>query len=101
VKTRLSSKFDIKDLGDSNFILGMEIKRDQKKRKLWLNQRKYVETILQRFNMQECKPVKVPIPIGVKLSAWISAPRHRKRRRTFLCSICKCSWKFDVCNGLY
>jgi hypothetical protein len=59
----------MKDLGASNFILGMEIKRDRKKRKLWLNQRKYVETILQRFNMQECKPVKVPIPVGVKLSA--------------------------------
>jgi hypothetical protein len=67
VKTQLSSKFDMKDLGASNFILGMEIKRDRKKRKLWLNQRKYVETILQRFNMQECKPVKVPIPIGVNL----------------------------------
>jgi hypothetical protein len=51
VKTHLSSKFDMKDLGASNFILGMEIKRDQKKRKLWLNQRKYVKTILQRFNM--------------------------------------------------
>jgi hypothetical protein len=69
VKTQLSSKFDMKDLGASNFILGMEIKRDQKKRKLWLNQRKYVETILHRFNMEECKPVKVPIPVGVKLFA--------------------------------
>jgi hypothetical protein len=69
VKTQLSSKFDMKDLSASNFILGMEIKRDWKKRKLWLNQRKYVETILQRFNMQECKPVKVHIHVGVKLSA--------------------------------
>jgi hypothetical protein len=34
VKTRLSSKFNMKDLGASNFILGMEIKRDWKKRKL-------------------------------------------------------------------
>jgi hypothetical protein len=64
-------------------FLGMEIKRDQKKGKLWLNQRKYVETILQRFNMQECKPVKVLIPVGVKLLR-ISVPRHRKRRRTCL-----------------
>ena len=56
------------DLNASNFILGMEIKRDRKNIKLELNQRKYVETILHRFNMQECKPVKVPIPIGVKLS---------------------------------
>jgi hypothetical protein len=68
VKTQLSSKFDMKDLGASNFIFGMEIKVDRKKRKLWLNKRKYVETILQRFNMKECKPIKVPIPVGVKLS---------------------------------
>jgi len=51
LKTQLSSKFDMKDLGAANYILGMEIKRDRAKRKLWLNQRKYVETILQRFNM--------------------------------------------------
>jgi hypothetical protein len=68
VKTHLSSKFDMKDIGASNFILGMEIKRDRKKRKHWLNKRKYVETILQRFNMRECKSVKVPIHVGVKLS---------------------------------
>ena len=69
LKTQLSSKFDMKDLGAANYILGMEIKRDRAKRKLWLNQRKYVETILQRFNMQNSKPVKVPIPVGVRLSA--------------------------------
>ena len=67
MKTQLSSKFDMKDIGASNFILGMEIKRDRKKRKLWLNKKKHVETILQSFNMQECKLIKVPIPVGVKL----------------------------------
>ena len=51
VKTQLSSKFDMKDLGASNLILGMEIKINYADRKLWLNQRKYVETILHRFNM--------------------------------------------------
>jgi hypothetical protein len=68
VKTWLSSKFDMKDLGAANFILGMEIKRDQENKKLWLNHKKYVETILQRFNTQECKSVMVPIVVGVKLS---------------------------------
>jgi hypothetical protein len=51
VKSQLSSKFDMKDLGVANFIMGMEIKRDYANMKLWLNQRKYVETILQRHNM--------------------------------------------------
>ena len=46
----------------------MEIKIDWAKRKPWLNQRKYVETILQRFNMQNSKSVKVPILVGVWLS---------------------------------
>jgi hypothetical protein len=46
VKSQLSSKFDMKDLGAANFIMRMEIKRDRANRKLWLNQRKYVETIL-------------------------------------------------------
>eukprot|EP00253_Pinus_taeda_P026063 PITA_26063 len=67
LKTHLSSKFDMKDLGDAYYILGMEIKRDRIKRKLWLNQMRYVGTILQRFNMQDSKPVKVPIHVGVKL----------------------------------
>ena len=32
------------------------------------NQRKYVETVLQRFNLQESKPIKVSIDVGVNLS---------------------------------
>jgi hypothetical protein len=45
-----------------------KLKEIEKRGNSSLNQRKYVETILQRFNMQECKPVKVPIHVGVKLS---------------------------------
>ena len=51
VKLKLSSKFKMKDLGAANLILGMEIKRNSVDRKIWLNQRKYIETILHRFNM--------------------------------------------------
>ena len=68
VKSQLSSKFDMKDLSAANFILGMEIRRDRANKMISLNQRKYVETVLQRFNMHESKPVKVPIPVGVNLS---------------------------------
>ena len=67
VKYQISSKFDMKDIGPSHFILGMEIKRNKKSKKLWLSRNKYVEGILKRFNMQGCKLVKVPICIGIKL----------------------------------
>jgi hypothetical protein len=68
VKKQLSSKFNMKDLDATNFILGMVIKRDRVARNIWLNQTKYIETILKCFNMQDCKPMKVPIPVGVRLT---------------------------------
>jgi hypothetical protein len=37
VKTQLSSKFDMKDLGDANFIFFMEIKGNRENMKLWWN----------------------------------------------------------------
>ena len=67
VKQQLHSKFDMKDLVPSHFILGVKIKRDRASKKLWLSQQKYVEGILKRFNMQDCKLVKVPILVGTKL----------------------------------
>ena len=41
----------MKDLGATHFILGMEIKRDEVGRRLWVNKSKYVETVLKCFNM--------------------------------------------------
>lgn len=35
LKSQLCMKFEMKDLGLANYILGMEIKRDRSKRKLW------------------------------------------------------------------
>ena len=46
VKNQLSSEFAMNDLGVANFFLGMEMKRDWANKKLWLNQRKYIEMVL-------------------------------------------------------
>jgi hypothetical protein len=51
VKKQLSSKFDMKNLGATNFILGMDIKRDRATRNLWFNQTKYIE-IVQHAGLQ-------------------------------------------------
>ena len=62
VKWQLSSKFDMKDLNATSFIVDMVIKRNSANMKLWLNQRKYVEMILQIFIMWETKPAKTQGP---------------------------------------
>jgi hypothetical protein len=68
VKKHLSSKFNMKYLGATNFIMGMEIKRDRATIKLWLNKKNYIETIFKRFNMQDFKHMKVPILVGARLT---------------------------------
>ena len=58
----------MKYIGAAKFIMGMEIRRDHANKMISLNQTKYFETVLQRFNMKESNLVKVPIHVGVKLS---------------------------------
>ena len=43
LKKDLFKAFDMKDLGPARQILGMEITRDRKAKKLWLSQEKYFE----------------------------------------------------------
>jgi hypothetical protein len=50
----LSSNFDIKDLGDASYVLGIEIHRDRSNSVLGLSQRAYIEKMLKRYNMHNC-----------------------------------------------
>lgn len=57
----LSKSFAMKNLGPARQILGMKISRDRQNGKLWLSQEKYVEKVLERFNMSKAKPVTTPL----------------------------------------
>jgi hypothetical protein len=67
LETQLSNEFDTKKLGAAKKILGMEIHRDRQARKLYLSQKKYVERILERFNMNNSKLVSTPLATQFKL----------------------------------
>ncbi|BFG26329.1 hypothetical protein CerSpe_126030 [Prunus speciosa] len=69
LKTLLGREFDMKDLGSTQKILGMEIRRDRNEGKLWLSQSKYISKVLEKFNMMDCKPVSTPLEEHFKLSA--------------------------------
>ena len=58
----------MKDLGAAKQILGMRITRDRKNRKLTLSQSEYIEKVLERFKMQDAKPVSTPLAIHFKLT---------------------------------
>ncbi|KAK9066710.1 hypothetical protein SSX86_014033 [Deinandra increscens subsp. villosa] len=67
-KEMLSSRFEMKDLGQARKILGMQIQRDRKNRMLKLTQEAYANKILETFSMKGCKPVSTPGVPNLKLS---------------------------------
>ena len=50
-KKFLSSKFDMKDLGEASFVLGIEIHRDREKGVLGLSQKAYLKKVLKKYSM--------------------------------------------------
>jgi hypothetical protein len=75
-KRFLSSDFDMKDLGEASFVLGIEIYRDRRNGVLGLSRKAYLEKVLKKFSMHACNPTPAPI---VKCDKYVSfqSPRNQ------------------------
>ncbi|WJZ96545.1 hypothetical protein VitviT2T_015220 [Vitis vinifera] len=65
LKKLLTKEFEIKDLGNLKYFLGMEIARSKKG--IAVSQRKYVLDLLNETGMLGCKPAETPMVTTVKL----------------------------------
>lgn len=81
VKRSLASEFEMKDLGEVKNFLGMKIERVVEDRYLRISQRAFLEGLLQRFNMQECKPISTPIECRLRLPKGEESKRSEKPYR--------------------
>ncbi|KAJ9561114.1 hypothetical protein OSB04_006274 [Centaurea solstitialis] len=68
VKSWLSKCFQMKDLGEAAYILGIKIYRNRSKRLIGLSQSTYIDKILKRFRMDESKKGFIPMQYGIVLS---------------------------------
>jgi hypothetical protein len=59
-KSFLSSNFDMKDLGDTSYVLGI----------LGLFQKSYIDRVLKRYNMYMCFAMPAPVVKGDKLGTF-------------------------------
>jgi hypothetical protein len=71
-KSDLKKEFEMKDLGELQYFLGIQVSRDRKNRRMHLNQSGYISSILERFGMQSSKPVSTPIATGTVLQKALS-----------------------------
>jgi hypothetical protein len=75
-KRFLSSHFDMKDLDEASYVLGIEIRRDRRNGVLGLSQKSYIEKVLKKFNMHKCNPTPAPTVKGVKFEKF-QCPRNQ------------------------
>ena len=68
VKKWLAEQFQMKDLGEASYILGIQIIRDRKNKLLELSQASYIDKVLARFSMQDSKKGLLPTQHGIILS---------------------------------
>jgi len=82
LKTQLEREFDMKNLGETKKIFGMEITRDRGSDRLWLSQENYVLKVLKRFNMTETRPATTPLAGHFKLSfkQYLQSPKEKMSR---------------------
>uniref|UniRef100_A0A6N2NK50 Reverse transcriptase Ty1/copia-type domain-containing protein n=1 Tax=Salix viminalis TaxID=40686 RepID=A0A6N2NK50_SALVM len=64
----LSQNFEMKDLGEASYVIGIEIHRDRKQRILKLSQKAYIEKVLERFRLKNCNGSVAPIIKGDRFS---------------------------------
>lgn len=69
VKGLLKQEFEMKDLGELRYFLGIEVIRTPKG--IWLSQRQYALDMLSKYVMADCKPISMPLDENSKLSSHV------------------------------
>jgi hypothetical protein len=64
VKRELAALFDMKDLGDLHYFLGIEVIRTHEG--ILISQRHYALDMLFKFGMADCKPISTPMDRTIK-----------------------------------
>jgi hypothetical protein len=75
----LSKHFKLRDLGETKFLLGIEISRNRSKHSLSLSQKQYILNILERFGLSNCSTVQTPMNPGLVLTKEDSAKTEKEK----------------------
>ncbi len=58
----------MKDVGECTWLLGMSIIRNRNLKQLKISHKTYLQNLLNKFGMLECRPEPTPEAVGIKLS---------------------------------
>ncbi|KAK2574807.1 hypothetical protein KPH14_012940, partial [Odynerus spinipes] len=76
----ISKKYETKDLGAISNMLGVKVEKHDEE--ITLSQETYIETLLNKYNMKECRSAATPLEPGLKLSKDMQVDYLSEERRT-------------------
>ncbi len=79
-KDKMGKEWEIKDVGENKYFLGMRVQQDIDKGTIRLTQRPYWEHILNRFNLTKIMPRNMPLPVGIILDQNMSPKTNSEKK---------------------
>src|ERR1700678_383365 len=79
-KDKISSVWNIKDVGETEYFLGMRVQQDLQSGTIRLTQRPYWEHVLTRFDIENITPLNTPLPIGIILDSTMSPKTDSEKK---------------------
>jgi hypothetical protein len=77
IKRKLAQQYEMEDMGEATFILGIDIKRNRSNRSISIGQSAYFNTLLQRHGMTNCKSVSTPMDPGATYELMAAADGYQ------------------------
>ena len=68
IKDQLNKHFELVDLGEIKWLLGVHITHDLEKRTISLGQQSYIDEIIKRFGLEDARPISTPMEPGSDLT---------------------------------
>lgn len=77
IKRKLTQQYEMEDMGEASFILGIDIQRDRTKRSISIGQAAYINTLLARHGMVECNVTATPMDAGAAHELMAAADSYK------------------------
>ena len=87
VKKELEATFHMEDRGRLHWFLGLRIRQEEGE--VTVDQERYIETMLERFQLDQCKPSRAPADFNLKIQTTQNGDEEVDQRiyRTFVGSL--------------
>ena len=67
IKSVLDEKFDVKNLRELKYFLGVNIHINHNNGTVWISQPMHTEKVLKKYGMEYAKAITTPVDVGTKL----------------------------------